>query len=421
MRKPNNLPDWNSIAASVRDVCFHRWGGPRSPLALGYLEQTMLPDILWFLHRLEPWWHTDLTRELLKDKFVIQHGFPAVLGQGMAEEILAEIQNYQSIHSEEKELLFLLLAPIAMDQPMHYLTETFPLPEEIWARFKMAWRQQYNFLAPWQFLIDSFIESWQKDREFRLNWQFRTEIWLTGVNYEWDHYLLQLIQLEKYRLGLLGQLNSNDIDSMSLRAWVHPDGEGQLKLNQTGSKVITPWILDDIIDTVEDRLMLGGPTHGINSALAILTKLYPAQVKLLLDVIVEKKRFGWLPLLENWYERAEKSIKLVIIPGIGNLGQRNSLPFLISILQSDDPSLILTTCDVLAQIGDQSCGFALINLLKNSSYIVQEKIILTLTQLKFMPAVKVLQKMLEDPLLSLDLKRTIKNAIKTLNNSPSSI
>lgn len=420
MGNPRPSPDWNRIANSVRDVCFHRWGGPRSPLAVGYLEQTMLPDILWFLHRLEPWWHTVLAQELLKDKFVIQHGFPNVLGQGMAEEILVEISPWQTEQGEEKDLLFLLLSPIALDQPMHYLTETFPLPEEIWAKFKMAWRQQYNFLTRWQPQILDFIRLWQDNKDFQLTWQFRTELWLVGINSNWDFYLSQLMQLEKCRIGLLNSReDSYDLDLIPSN-WLNLKADGQVELNKTGSKIITPWIVEDIINTVEDRMLLGGPTHGINSAMGVLARLYPEQIKYLLDLIVDRNRQGWLPLLESWYARADKEIKIYLIDAIGHLGKQKALPFLITALQADDASIILAICETLAMIGDRSCGFALSALLKNGSYIVQEKVVYTLAELKFTPALKSFQKMLNDPNVSPELKRTIKRAIHIINTPSSS-
>ncbi|CAA7601603.1 PBS lyase HEAT-like repeat [Acididesulfobacillus acetoxydans] len=79
----------DALIHGLTSVLLEEWGGPRSPLALEYIKEKIIPDLAACLILNHDLWRNPTFAEILAWKLKSQYAYPAAVAAGLSNEILA--------------------------------------------------------------------------------------------------------------------------------------------------------------------------------------------------------------------------------------------------------------------------------------------------------------------------------------------
>lgn len=84
-------PDPADVAQVLGSVLLEEWGGPRSPLALSYIQDVIIPDLVHCLVRNADLWQNPTFAEIVAWKFKSQYAFPQAVAGSLTSDLLTAV------------------------------------------------------------------------------------------------------------------------------------------------------------------------------------------------------------------------------------------------------------------------------------------------------------------------------------------
>lgn len=410
-------PEWTEektkqLSQSLATVFLEEWGGPRSPLALQYIHEMIIPDLLQCFR-----YNADLLQnrtfaEIVSWKLKTQFAYPNAAAGPLAADLVKAAQGSVEQHqvTEAKEPWRRIFRLWLSDESLPNIAERTGYPLDyldlLLLRLKklqkfMAGRgvslleclqneelkeygfEQLSFL--YQFQSAMFSEPLFHERLImeqvihELKWPLEVPDLVTLLEIihehegEWNESaLITALREMTLRPNGLGEGGSaypfpDILHGLMSLYWVQKNKSGNLCLSEKSAKVLAGFVLPRVTERLQDALKF----RDLERAQGILLAQNPEILVRIIDwVAKETDAEQAFQLLADIFKRINRRIDLSIIQALGQVG--TSWGFLLRATTEKDSLIRAKACEMLGNMGRKEAVPRLMELLEDDVAGVKE-------------------------------------------------
>lgn len=450
--------DLTSLTESLATVLLEEWGGPRSPLALKYINETIIPDLVHcFCNNADLLTNTTFA-EIIQWKLKNQFANPSAVVVDLAKDLLEPAQriiNRPQI-TDPKEpwrRIFRLWIgdeslPNIADRtgyPLDYLDLLVLRLKKLKAftvntRASLLECQQYTELRELGFEQLSFLYQFQAavtgEPLYKERLILEQVIWDLGMPLQVQDLvaLLEIIHthegdMDEYELvsamseaaGMWGagigasggdqrvNLFSCVIDGLISLHYIQKNKAGKLTLSEKSARTIAGYLLPKLGEQLKRAIAI----RDIKLAEGILLGQNEEVLIRLIDWTVrELNQDQAFEVLNGIYQKVSRRVDIYVLKVFANFPL--TFDFLIKCLANNDSLIRARACESLGHIGNKVAIFSLIQLLRDPVVGVREMTAQALGDMGAVAAVKELSRVAEDYGESINVRERARVAVRRI-------
>ncbi|TGE38182.1 HEAT repeat domain-containing protein [Desulfosporosinus fructosivorans] len=452
--------DLSSLTESLAAVLLEEWGGPRSPLALKYINETIIPDLVYCFCN-----NTDLLTnstfaEIIQWKLKNQFANPSAVVVDLAKDLLKPAQriiNRPQI-TDPKEPWRRIFRLWIGEESLPNIAEKTGYPLDYLDLLVLRLKKLKAFTANTR---ASLLECQQNTelREFGFEqlsflYQFQTSVAGEPLYKErlileqviWDlgmpllvPDLVNLLELIHTHEGELdenslsssmsevagiwgsgigasvgdrrGNLFSCVIDGLISLHYIQKNKAGKLTLSEKSAQTIAGYLLPKLGEQLKRAIAI----HDSELASRILLSQNEAVLLHLIDwTLRELNQEPTFEALSGIYKKVSRRVDLYLLKVFANFPIAFDL--LMKCLSDNDSLVRARACESLGQIGNKAAVFSLIQLLRDPVVGVKEMAAQALGEMAAVPAVKELVRVAEDYGESINVRERARGAVRKIES-----
>ncbi|GAB6181036.1 hypothetical protein JCM14036_23550 [Desulfotomaculum defluvii] len=475
--QPKPLEGTGDLSSELHRLFTEDWGGPKSALALAYLRDIVIPDIIYCLKKN---WHllaNPTFNEILSAKLNTQFAYPLVFATGLTKDILtcacrvlgvsplakdhpwepweiiqrmftigysipdiihktgypeAYLNIYQKRYQEFQNIVEIMGNP-SEEQVLSYQEmegvgiDLIRFMYDFQGRFKVN-ENYYERLYAEQIIVDAELNIDPEKLIDLFEGLFEVErlmgsgryadllkgsktAWLTGESYctKTKGYGLLHDWSRKQIINLLDRLIDENL------ILVEPAQESVLTLSEQAASLIVPRVVPGLADEVQN-ILRSKARDKISRSTAVLQGKNPEVTINVIQELVSRGDIGVVICFKALQRRVPKKIFLQLIWACGQLGGKDAVSLLSKTILDRDSLVRLKTCQAMGEIADPSFYFALINSINDTVAEVREQAVVALSKLKMPSALKHLERLINNPEETAQVKRAARETKAVLVN-----
>ncbi len=419
----------NRLSEALAAVFLEDWGGPRSPMALRYIHETIIPDLMHCLRHNGDLLQNPSFAEVISWKLKTQFAYPTSIAGSLATDLLQVAQDMVIIPQvtdprEPWRRTFRLWVsgetlPNIVERtgyPLDYL-DLLLLRLKKLRRFIAGRRVslleclQHEELKAYGFEQLSFLYQFESSLAgeplFRERLALEQVIHELGVPLEVSDLvtLLEVIHQQEGRLdepSLIAALREVTVpvgaggsgkaylfpeilQGLISVYWVHKNKAGKLALSEKSAQILAGFLLPRLAERVEEAIN----AKDMARAKEILLEQNPEILARLIGRLAkELNAAASFELLTSAYKQVSRRIDLQILEGLGGVDM--ALGFLLGALSDKDSLLRAKACEALGRLGKEEAIAPLSERLEDEVPGVREKAAEALGKLKAQAAAEAL-------------------------------
>ncbi|AET69501.1 HEAT repeat protein [Desulfosporosinus orientis DSM 765] len=453
--------DLTSLGESLAAVLLDEWGGPRSPLALKYINETIIPDLIHCFCNNADLLTNSTFAEIIQWKLKNQFANPSAVVADLAKDLLEPAQRIikRPQITDPKEpwrRIFRLwiggesLPNIAekTGYPLDYLDLLILRLKKIKAfivntRASLLECQQNPELREFGFEQLSFLYQFQTAVEgeplYKERLILEQVILDLGIPLPVPDLvtLLEIIHTHEGRLdenslvsamsesagrwgpgtGVLGgdqraNLFSCAIDGLIALHYVQKNKGGKLTLSEKSAQTIAGFLLPKLGEQLQRAISISD--FGLAKSL-LLSQNEAVLLRMIDWILRELKDREGFQLLNSIYQQVSRRVDIHLIKAFAELPI--SFEILLKCLEDNDSLIRAQACEALGRIGNRKAAALLIQLLHDPVAGVKEKAAQALGDVGDISAIPELSKVAEDYSESVKVRELARKALGKLENS----
>ena len=438
--------DLTSLTESLAAVLLEEWGGPRSPLALKYINETIIPDLVHCFCNNADILTNSTFAEIIQWKLKNQFANPSAVVVDLANDLLLPAQkilNRPQI-TDPKEpwrRIFRLwigdesLPNIAerTGYPLDYLDLLVLRLKKLKAftansRASLLECQQNTELRDFGFEQLSFLYQFQTafagDPLFKERLILEQVIWDLGMPLQVQDLvtLLEIIHThegqmdEESLISAMGQtaglLFSCVIDGLISLHYIQKNKAGKLTLSEKSARTIAGYLLPKLGEQLKSAIAI----HDIDLAKGVLLGQNEAVLIRLIDWTVrELKQEQAFEVLSGIYQKVSRRVDIYLLKVFANYPMAFDL--LMKCLSDNDSLIRASACEALGQLGNKAAIDSLIQLLSDPVVGVKEMAARALGNIGAATAVTELLRVAEDYGESINVRERARGALRKIEKA----
>ena len=437
--------DLTSLTESLAAVLLEEWGGPRSPLALKYINETIIPDLVYCFCNNADLLTNSTFAEIVQWKLKNQFANPSAVVVDLAKDLLKPAQriiNRPQI-TDPKEPWRRIFRLWIGDESLPNIAERTGYPLDYLDLLILRLKKLKAFTANTR---ASLLECQQNTelREFGFEqlsflYQFQTAvageplykerlileqvIWDLGMPLQVQDLvtLLELIhthegELDEYELvsatgEVAGNLFSCVIDGLISLHYIQKNKAGKLTLSEKSARTIAGYLLPKLGEQLKRAISI----HDFELARSILLGQNEEVLIRLIDWTVrELNQDQAFEVLSGIYKKVSRRVDIYLLKVFANFPL--TIDFLMKCLADNDSLIRARACESLGNIGNKVATFSLIQLLRDPVVGVKEMAAQALGDMGAVVAVKELLRVAEDYGESINVREKARGALRRLES-----
>jgi hypothetical protein len=413
----------NQLSTSLGTVFLEEWGGPRSPLALQYLHEKVIPNLVYCFCNNANLLQNFTFAEIVAWKLKSQFGYPKAIAEAFAKDLLVAALHstgYPQV-TDVREPWRRIFRAWVSGESLPNISERTGYPLEYLDLLRIRLKKVSNFVASRSVTL---LECLQNDemREFgieQLSFLYNFHTAITGeplfkerlaleqVIYELDLpldvpdlvALLEVVQanegkLDKQRLatalreflddgssqfggarvaGLVPQV----VNELLRIYWLQENRDGRITLSELSAKNVAGFILPKLALQVAEAVK----RQELQLAREIYLRQNPEVLVRMIDWTVNTLTPAeTVQLLTGLYKQVNRRIDIHLIVSLGKLA--HAFDFVLACLEERDSLIKAKACIALGTMGNKAAVDTLVELLKDPVPGVREHAAIALGQLK---------------------------------------
>ncbi|AFQ45041.1 HEAT repeat domain-containing protein [Desulfosporosinus meridiei] len=447
--------DLSSLAESLTAVLLEEWGGPRSPLALKYINETIIPDLVHCFCCNADLLTNSTYAEIIQWKLKNQFANPSAVVEDLAKDLLLPAQKIikrpQITDPKEpwRRIFRLWISGESLPNiaertgyPLDYLDLLILRLKRLEAftsstRASLLECKQNAELRDYGFEQLSFLYQFQTavsgEPLYKERLILEQVIWDLGMPLMVPDLvtLLEIIHTHEGRLdeqslisamseaaGMWGSgigasggdqrvnLFSCVIDGLISLHYIQKNKAGKLALSEKSAQIIAGFLLPKLGEQlkraveIEDLELAKGILLGQNEAVLIH----------LIDwVVTEFNNEQGFEILSNIYQKVSRRVDIHLIKAFAKLP--TAFDLLIRCLGDNDSLIRARACDALSQMGNGSAAVSLLQLLKDPVVGVRELAVEALGEVGDSSTIECISRVSEDYGESVNIREKARKAI----------
>ncbi len=447
------------LSRSIGTVFLEEWGGPRSPLALQFLHETIIPDLVHCFRHNADILTNGTFLEIIGWKLKTQFAYPSAVASGLAGDLLKAVRGIIDIPqiTDPKEPWKRIFRLWVSGESLPNISERTGYPLDYLDLLLIRFKKLQKFVAG---RGASVLECVQNEELREFGWeqlsflyQFYSEvsseplykerlaleqvIYDLGLPLEVSDLvaLLEIIHANEGKLDRVSLLNVlrdtarkqgsdlylADQGRLSLLPgvlkgllaihWLQENKTGKLTLSEKSAKTISGFLVPKL--SIQVLECLAGQDK--NQAREILLRQNPEVLVKFIDWAVREVNPGQAAeLLTGIYKQINRMLDLHLIHAMGKIGK--AYDFLIGRLEDRDSLIRAKACEAIGNLGNKEGTFLLLRMLQDPVAGVRERAVIALGQLEAVAAVKNLEELAQDYGESLSVRESAAEALRQIQN-----
>lgn len=448
----NDLID---LTESLTAVLLEEWGGPRSPLALKYIKETVIPDLVYCFSNNADLLTNPTFAEVIQWKLKNQFANPSAVVVDLAKDLLLPAQriiNRPQI-SDPKEPWRRIFRLWICDESLPNIAERIGYPLDYLDLLVLRLKklkvftsnnrvtflecQQNAELREFGFEQLSFLYQFQTsvagEPLFKERLRLEQVIWDLGLPLQVSDLvtLLEIIHTHEGKLdeaallsamggatGINGpvprssvadrrnNLFSCVVDGLISMHYIQKNKAGKLTLSEKSAQTMANFLLPKIGEQLKKAISINDfeLTQGI-----LLEQNQEILIKLIDWTLLELNQEPAFQLLKGIFKKVSRRVDIYLIKVFANFSSAYDL--LMKCLSDNDSLIRASSCEALGHLGNKEAAFSLIQLLRDPVAGVKEMAAQALGDLGALAAVKELLRVVEDYGESVNVRERARGAI----------
>ena len=419
--------DLTTLKDNLASVLLDEWGGPRSPLALQYIHETIIPDLVYCFSNNADLLTNSTFAEVIQWKLKNQFANPSAVVADLANDLLRPAQtiiNRPQI-TDPKEPWRRIFRLWICDESLPNIAERTGYPLDYLDLLVLRLKKLRIFISTSRVSLLECLQNTEL-REYGIEqlsflYQFQTalagealykerlkleqvicdlglplqvsdlvtllEIIHTHEGELDDDALISAMGEANYR----GNLFSCVIDGLTSMHYILKNKVGKLTLSEKSAQTIAGFLLPRLGEQLRRALAI----HDFKQAQeTLLRQNQEVLIKLIDWTIRELNQEQAFKLLEGIFKKVSRRVDIYLIRAFANFP--NAFDLLMQCLGDNDSLIRASSCEALGQIGNKAAAFSLIQLLRDPVVGVKEMAAQALGELGTSAAVKELVRVTED-------------------------
>lgn len=463
--QPRPVKGEENLASELKKLFTEEWGGPKSALALAFLSETVIPDLIKILSKN---WHflDNITfREILIAKLNTQFAYPATFAEGLADDIITRVKQIMGVcpfgNNNPWQPWEIILRMITINYRLPEIADKTGYPEaylDLFCKRYLKVQELYeNLVASEEQLLSHRDLSGAGIHLIRYMVDFRKRF-MVFKNYFERLQAEQIIMELEYNLdpdrlirmfeglfeverqvsvsrfveilkgsksawltsesyysktmgyGLLNDWTRIQITSLLSclkdRNLIIEDNSNDqvISLSEESARLIAPLVVPKLADEVRS-ILHSKAKDKIARSTALIQGINPEIAVQVIGDLVQRRDPSVAICLKALHRRVSKKVFLQIIWGCGELGGREAISLLSKTILDRDSVVRVRTCQAIGQLQNPSFYFSLINALDDPVATVRENAALALGKLKMTSALKYMERIIESPVEEQQVKK----------------
>jgi len=443
--------DWNKndltiLTESLAAVLLEEWGGPRSPLALKYIKETIIPELVFCFCNNADLLTNSTFAEIIEWKLKIQFANPSAVVVDLVRKLLLPAQrilNRPQIEDPQEPWRRIFRLWIS-GESLPNIAERTGFPLEYLDLLVLRLKKLKVFIANTK---ASLLECQQNTelREFgfeQLNFlhQFQTAVAEEPL-YKERLILEQVIldlgmplvvsdlvtlleiihtyegELDEYPLiGASGgdqrrYLSTCVIDGLISLHFIKKNKDGKLTLSEKSAQTIAGYLLPKLGEQLKKAISI--PDFELAKGI-LLGQNQEVLIRLIDWTKRELNQDQAFEVLSGIYKKVSRRVDIYLLKVFANFPI--AFDFLMKCLADNDSLIRARSCEALGQIGDNAAVFSLIKLLKDPAVGVKEMAAQALGEIGAVSAVKELLRVAKDYGESINVREQALKAVQKIES-----
>lgn len=449
------------LSEALAIVFLEDWGGPRSPLALAFIHETIIPDLIHCFRQNEDLLKNPSFAEVISWKLKTQFAYPAGIAGPLANDLLRVAQEQwtqeQSALSQvmdSREPWRRIFRLWVSGETLPNIAERIGYPLDYLDLLLLRLKKLRRFIAGRRV---SLLECLQHEelREYgfeQLGFLYQFEASLSGeplfreklaieqaihelrVPLENSDLvtLLELIHQQEGKLdetaliaalrevtvpmGVGGsgqpQLLPEILEGLRSIYWVQKNKAGKLALSEKSAQILAGFLLPRLSERVEEAI----EAKDMAQAKGILLEQNPEILARLISKLAKEAHpASGFELLTSVYKQVSRRIDLEILESVGEIqpAPQGTQAFLSGALTDKDSLLRAKACEALGRLGQEAAAAELMTCLKDPVPGVREKAAEALGRLKVRAAEEALRAMAGDLAEAISVREAAREALRS--------
>ncbi|WP_003540993.1 HEAT repeat domain-containing protein [Desulfotomaculum nigrificans] len=447
-----------NLAIELEKMFTEDWGGPKSALALAYLRDTVIPDLVHCLKTNWQYLDNPTFREILISKLNSQFAYPPTFAEGLTGDILlcakAVLGKSPLSNNHPWQPWEIILRMLTIGHRLPEIAQRTGYPEAYLEKFR---KQYYKFQQVIEGLADVSEEQLVNHKELAgltvsqirllIDFQHRFKVFKNYYERLQAEQIIMDLGLELDPDGLIRLFEGlfsverqvtiqrfADILKGAKTPWLTGESyftktcaysllahwprkqiitlldrlmEANLLMDDTGpeqgltlsegaAKLIVPLVVPKLADEVQN-ILRSKAKDRISRTLAVLQGRNSEITIQVIRELVRRKDTSVVMCFKALQRRVPKKVFLQIIWACGQLGGKDAVNLLSKTINDRDSLVRVRTCQAMGEMADQSFYFALISALSDPVALVRENAIRALGQLKMVSALKHMERIITNP------------------------
>lgn len=450
--------DLTSLTESLAAVLLEEWGGPRSPLALKYIDETIIPDLVYCFCNNADLLTNPTFAEIVQWKLKNQFANPSAVVVDLAKDLIKPAQRIinrpQIIDPKEpwRRIFRLWISDESLPNiaertgyPLDYLDLLILRLKKLKgftanSRASLLECQQNAELREFGFEQLSFLYQFQSavagEPLYKERLVMEQVIWDLGMPLQVPDLvtLLEIIHTHEGQLdesSLIsamgeaaghwgsgigtacgdqrGNLFSCVIDGLISLHYIQKNKAGKLTLSEKSARTIAGYILPKLGEQLKRAISI----HDFELARGILLGQNEEVLIRLIDWTVrEFSQDQAFEVLNGIYKKVSRRVDIYLLKVFANFPLAFEL--LMKCLIDNDSLIRAKACEALGHIGNKGAIFSLIQLLRDPVVGVKEMAALALGDMGAVAAVKELLRVAEDYGESINVRERARGAVRKI-------
>ena len=473
--QPRPADEEENLAGALEKLFTEEWGGPKSALALAYLQDTVLPELIQCLKINWSFLDNPTFREILVAKLNSQFAYPPAFAEGLAVDIL----------NCSKKILG--KSPVASNhlwQPWEVILRMFTIgyrlpeiaaktgyPEAYLELFRLRYYKFQDVVEGMEALAEDTLLHHRELAGFGVN-LLRFMVDFQNRFTVFNHYYERLqaeqmisdielhmepdclvriftglfeverqVSLQRFAdilkgaktawltgesyftktfgYGLLADWPRKQITMLLERLLeknllvLEAGHEKGLCLSEAAARLIAPQVVPPLADEVQSALR-SKARDKISRSTSVLQGKNPEIAVRVIGELVKRGDPAVLTCFKALQRRVPKKVFLKIIWACGQLGGKDAIGLLSKTIGDRDSLVRVRTCQAMGEMADPAFYFALIAALDDPVALVRQNAVQALGRIKMASALKHMERLLEDPAEDIQVQRAARETRRIL-------
>lgn len=439
--------DLSLLTKSLTDVLLDEWGGPRNPLALKYINETIIPDLVFCFCNNADLLTNSTFAEIIEWKLRIEFANPSAVMVDLVNNLLLPAQriiNRPQITDPEEPWRRIFRLWIS-DESLPNIAERTGYPLEYLDLLVLRLKKLRVFISNTK---ASFLECQQNSELSKfgfeqLSFLYHFQTFLAEKPLYKEHLILEQVILDLgmplsvpdlVKLLEILHTHEGELDEHSLiRAsggdqrgdlfWCVIDGlislhyiqknkAGKLTLSERSAQTIAGFLLPELGEQLKQAISI--PDLELAKGI-LLGQNQEVLIRLIDWTTCQLSQEQAFELLSGIYKKVSRRVDIYLLKVFANFPI--AYDFLMKCLADNDSLVRARSCEALGHIGNKAAVFSLIQLLQDPAAGVKEMAAQALGQIGAASAVKELLRVAKDYGESINVREQALGAVQKIEKS----